>query len=83
VRSDLPRRTARDYRSNRAGSVAFFVISKLLNLFVLVIMLLSEFAPPKVVRFYDNHFPILGSGSGVGWLGMLQIWIASNLLTQS
>jgi hypothetical protein len=50
---------------------------------VLVIMLLSEFARPKVVRFYDNHFPILGSGSGVGWLGLLQIWIASNLLTQS
>ena len=55
---------------NQIGGVFWAVINRLLIIFQVIILLLSEIGWPSV--FFDRFFPVLGSDFGLGALGIFQ-----------
>lgn len=68
---------------SRTGGLAFIVIERFITIFVLVFLLISEMAPPRVSAWYQRHFPPLGPDHGVGWLGILMVWIGAACLSHA
>ncbi|KAH9815119.1 hypothetical protein DFH28DRAFT_893157 [Melampsora americana] len=63
------------------GGILFVTLELLFNIFILLLCLLSEISPPRIPEFFENYFPPLGQGFGVGILGSLEIYIASITLS--
>lgn len=65
---------------NQIGGVFWAVINRLLIIFQVVILFLSEIGWPS--PFFDRFFPVLGSGFGLGALGIFQGLIGAAVLSQ-
>ncbi|EGF98891.1 uncharacterized protein MELLADRAFT_95058 [Melampsora larici-populina 98AG31] len=63
------------------GGILFVTLELLFNIVILILCLLSEISPPRIPEFFANYFPPLGQGFGVGFLGCLEIYIASITLS--
>lgn len=59
-------------------------ISTLPAVLVLFFLLVSETSPPwtAVTRFFLRYFPPLSEESGVGFLGLAMMWVATSVLSQ-
>jgi len=55
---------------NQIGGVFWAVINRLLIIFQVIILFLSEVGWPS--SFFDRFFPVLGAGFGLGALGIFQ-----------
>ncbi|KAI5119560.1 hypothetical protein M0805_005624 [Coniferiporia weirii] len=64
---------------NQPGGVFWAVLNRLLIIFQVVIMLLSEIGWPY--KLFDTYFPVLGSHFGVGALGLFQCLIGAAVLS--
>ncbi|KAG2363414.1 hypothetical protein BDR07DRAFT_1483670 [Suillus spraguei] len=65
---------------NQIGGVFWAVINRLLIIFQVVILFLSEIGWPSA--FFDRFFPVLGAGFGLGALGIFQGLIGAAVLSQ-
>ncbi|KAG2350082.1 hypothetical protein BDR05DRAFT_902073 [Suillus weaverae] len=65
---------------NQIGGVFWAVINRLLIIFQVVMLFLSEIGWPS--PFFDRFFPVLGSGFGLGALGIFQGLIGAAVLSQ-
>ncbi|KAG2062673.1 hypothetical protein BDR04DRAFT_1235677 [Suillus decipiens] len=65
---------------NQIGGVFWAVINRLLIIFQVVILFLSEIGWPSA--FFDRFFPVLGTGFGLGALGIFQGLIGAAVLSQ-
>ncbi|RDB22144.1 hypothetical protein Hypma_010638 [Hypsizygus marmoreus] len=64
---------------NQAAGVFWAVVSSLLIIFQTVVLLLSEIGWPSA--FFDRYFPVLGTGFGLGALGIFQCLISTQILS--
>ncbi|KAF8891356.1 hypothetical protein BD779DRAFT_1514739 [Infundibulicybe gibba] len=64
---------------NQAAGVFWAIVSSLLILFQSIILILSEVGWP--LSFFDRYFPVLGSGFGLGALGIFQCLISTQILS--
>ncbi|KAG1858063.1 hypothetical protein DFJ58DRAFT_913395 [Suillus subalutaceus] len=65
---------------NQIGGVFWAVINRLLIIFQVVMLFLSEIGWPSA--FFDRFFPVLGTGFGLGALGIFQGLIGAAVLSQ-
>ncbi|EGN95761.1 hypothetical protein SERLA73DRAFT_113455 [Serpula lacrymans var. lacrymans S7.3] len=65
---------------NQIGGVFWAVINRLLIIFQVIILVLSEVGWPAV--FFDRFFPVLGPSFGLGALGIFQCLIGASVLSQ-
>jgi len=65
---------------NQIGGVFWAVINRLLIIFQVIILFLSEIGWPSA--FFDRFFPVLGSNFGLGALGIFQGLIGAAVLSQ-
>ncbi|KAG2052863.1 hypothetical protein BDR06DRAFT_989962 [Suillus hirtellus] len=65
---------------NQIGGVFWAIINRLLIIFQVVILFLSEIGWPS--PFFDRFFPVLGPGFGLGALGIFQGLIGAAVLSQ-
>ncbi|KAJ8589139.1 hypothetical protein M405DRAFT_818579 [Rhizopogon salebrosus TDB-379] len=65
---------------NQIGGVFWAVINRLLIIFQVIILFLSEVGWPSA--FFDRFFPVLGSNFGLGALGIFQGLIGAAVLSQ-
>lgn len=65
---------------NQIGGVFWAVINRLLIIFQVIMLFLSEIGWPS--PFFDRFFPVLGSGFGLGALGIFQGLIGAAVLSQ-
>jgi hypothetical protein len=65
---------------NQIGGIFWAVINRLLIIFQVVILFLSEIGWPSA--FFDRFFPVLGTGFGLGALGIFQGLIGAAVLSQ-
>jgi len=65
---------------NQIGGVFWAIINRLLIIFQVVILFLSEIGWPSA--FFDRFFPVLGSNFGLGALGIFQGLIGAAVLSQ-
>lgn len=65
---------------NQIGGVFWAVINRLLIIFQVIILFLSEIGWPSA--FFDRFFPVLGTGFGLGALGIFQGLIGAAVLSQ-
>lgn len=72
--TDVPRET---------GGLAFVLIERFITIFVLLFLIVSEMSPPRVSAWYQRQFPPLGPLHGVGWLGILMVWIGAACLSHA
>ncbi|KAG6900675.1 hypothetical protein C0993_005908 [Termitomyces sp. T159_Od127] len=63
---------------NQPAGVFWAVVSSLLILFQAIILFLSEIGWPA--PFFDQYFPVLGQGFGLGALGIFQCLISTQIL---
>ncbi|KAG1728622.1 uncharacterized protein EDB91DRAFT_1313618 [Suillus paluster] len=63
-----------------SGAFFWAIINRLLIIFQVVILILSEIGWPS--SFFDRFFPVLGSGFGLGALGIFQGLIGAAVLSQ-
>jgi len=64
---------------NQAAGVFWAVVNRLLILFEVIVLLLSEFNWPRV--FFDTWFPVLGADFGLGPLGVFECLISAAVLS--
>lgn len=64
---------------NQPAGVFWAVLNRLLIIFQVIIMILSEVGWPS--KFFDKFFPVLGSNFGVGALGVFQCLIGAAVLS--
>lgn len=64
---------------NQPAGAAFAVINRLLIIFQVIMIVLSEVGWPQV--FFDRFFPVLGNEFGLGALGIMQVLYVSSLST--
>ncbi|KAH8827345.1 hypothetical protein DL96DRAFT_1498914 [Flagelloscypha sp. PMI_526] len=64
---------------HQAAGVFWSVVSSLFLLFQSVVLLLSEVEWP--ISFFDQYFPVLGSGFGLGALGVFQCLMGAQILS--
>jgi len=64
---------------NQPAGVFWAVLASLLIIFQTIILFLSEVEWPAV--FFDRYFPVLGSGFGLGALGIFQCLISTQILS--
>ncbi|TFK48244.1 hypothetical protein OE88DRAFT_1714124 [Heliocybe sulcata] len=64
---------------NQSAGPAFAVVNRLLIIFQVIVLFLSEIGWP--IKLFDNYFPILGSKFGVGPLGTIQCLIGAAVLS--
>jgi len=64
---------------NQPAGVFWAVVNRLLILLECIFLALSEVGFP--MRFFDTHFPVLGSNFGVGALGVFQCLIGASVLS--
>jgi len=64
---------------NQPAGVFWAVLNRLLIIFQVIFMLLSECGWPY--KFFDRYFPVLGSDFGVGALGVFQCLIGAAVLS--
>ncbi|KAF8559860.1 hypothetical protein OG21DRAFT_1503083 [Imleria badia] len=65
---------------NQIGGVFWAVINRLLIIFQVITLILSELGWPAV--FFDRFFPVLGTQFGLGALGIFQGLIGASVLSQ-
>ncbi|KAG0701759.1 hypothetical protein DFH29DRAFT_925266 [Suillus ampliporus] len=65
---------------NQIGGVFWAIINRLLIIFQVVILFLSEIGWPS--SFFERFFPVLGAGFGLGALGIFQGLIGAAVLSQ-
>ncbi|KAF9227574.1 hypothetical protein BS17DRAFT_806000 [Gyrodon lividus] len=65
---------------NQIGGVFWAVINRLLIIFQVIILILSEVGWPAA--FFDRFFPVLGTQFGLGALGIFQGLIGAAVLSQ-
>jgi len=64
---------------NEPAGAAWGVLNRLLIIFQVIVLILSEFGWPAV--FFDKWFPILGKDFGVGALGLIQCLLGAAILS--
>jgi len=64
---------------NQPAGVFWAVVNRLLILFQVIILLLSEFNWPQ--KFFNSFFPVLGEGFGLGALGVFECLIGAAVLS--
>lgn len=64
---------------NQLGGIFWAVLNRLLIIFQIVILFLSEIGWPN--KFFDKYFPVLGPKFGVGALGIFQCLIGAAVLS--
>lgn len=64
---------------NQPAGVFWAVVASLLIIFQTIILFLSEVSWP--MSFFDRFFPVLGSGFGLGALGIFQCLISTQILS--
>jgi len=64
---------------NQPAGVFWAVVNRLLIIFQVIILILSEIGWP--LAFFDRFFPVLGSGFGLGALGIFQALIGAAILS--
>ncbi|KZT37703.1 hypothetical protein SISSUDRAFT_987318 [Sistotremastrum suecicum HHB10207 ss-3] len=64
---------------NQSAGVFWAVMNRLLILFECLFLALAEFDWP--IQFFDAYFPVLGSGFGVGSMGIFQCLIGAAVLS--
>ncbi|KAF8163676.1 hypothetical protein B0H34DRAFT_672625 [Crassisporium funariophilum] len=64
---------------NQPAGVFWAVVASLLIIFQTIILFLSEISWP--IAFFDRFFPVLGSGFGLGALGIFQCLISTQILS--
>ncbi|THH06583.1 hypothetical protein EW145_g3986 [Phellinidium pouzarii] len=64
---------------NQPGGIFWAVLNRLLIIFQVVILILSEIGWPYT--FFDKYFPVLGSNFGLGALGLIQCFIGAAVLS--
>ncbi|KAL4077183.1 hypothetical protein V8B97DRAFT_2080654 [Scleroderma yunnanense] len=65
---------------NQLGGVFWAIVNRLLIIFQVVILIMSEVGWPAA--FFDRFFPVLGTGFGLGALGIFQGLIGAAVLSQ-
>ncbi|KAI9571260.1 hypothetical protein HD554DRAFT_2320798 [Boletus coccyginus] len=65
---------------NQIGGVFWAVINRLFIIFQVITLILSELGWPAA--FFDRFFPVLGTGFGLGALGIFQGLIGASVLSQ-
>ncbi|KAH7889494.1 hypothetical protein F5I97DRAFT_538748 [Phlebopus sp. FC_14] len=65
---------------NQIGGVFWAVINRLLIIFQVIILIMSEIGWPAA--FFDRYFPVLGTSFGLGALGIFQGLIGAAVLSQ-
>ncbi|KIJ47292.1 hypothetical protein M422DRAFT_28937 [Sphaerobolus stellatus SS14] len=64
---------------NQPAGVFWAVVNRLLILFEIIVLILSEFNWPRV--FFDTWFPVLGGDFGLGPLGVFECLISAAVLS--
>ncbi|KAF7326619.1 hypothetical protein MVEN_02598600 [Mycena venus] len=64
---------------NQPAGVFWAVVNRLLIIFQVIVLLLSEFGWPSA--FFDRFFPILGKDFGLGPLGIVQCLLGAAILS--
>ncbi|KAH9951998.1 hypothetical protein B0H21DRAFT_9100 [Amylocystis lapponica] len=64
---------------NQPAGVFWAVVNRLLIIFEVIMLILSEIGWPAV--FFDRFFPVLGSAFGLGPLGIFQCLMAASILS--
>jgi len=64
---------------NEPAGAAWGVINRLLIIFQVLVLVMSEIGWPAV--FFDRYFPILGKDFGVGALGLIQCLLGAAILS--
>ncbi|KZS89332.1 hypothetical protein SISNIDRAFT_469373 [Sistotremastrum niveocremeum HHB9708] len=64
---------------NQPAGVFWAVVNRLFILFECIVLLLAEVEWP--MKFFDTYFPVLGSGFGLGALGIFQCLIGAAVLS--
>ncbi|KZT69827.1 hypothetical protein DAEQUDRAFT_765148 [Daedalea quercina L-15889] len=64
---------------NQAAGIFWAVINRILIIFEVIILILSEVGWPHA--FFDRFFPVLGSDFGLGPLGIFQCLIGATILS--
>jgi len=64
---------------HQPAGVFWAVVASLLIIFQTIVLFLSEISWP--LSFFDRYFPVLGSGFGLGALGIFQCLIATQILS--
>ena len=64
---------------NQPAGVFWAVVNRLLIIFQIIVLILSEVGWP--MAFFDKYFPVLGSGFGLGPLGVFQCFIGATILS--
>jgi len=64
---------------NEPAGAAWGVLNRLLIIFQVVVLVMSEVGWPAV--FFDKYFPILGKDFGVGALGLIQCLLGAAILS--
>ncbi|KIM62037.1 hypothetical protein SCLCIDRAFT_1215375 [Scleroderma citrinum Foug A] len=65
---------------NQLGGVFWAIVNRLLIIFQVIILIMSEVGWPA--SFFDRFFPVLGTGFGLGALGIFQGLIGAAVLSQ-
>lgn len=66
---------------NQAAGAFWAVLNRLLIIFQVIILLLSELSWPAMGRFFDTYFPVLGPSFGLGALGVFECLIGAAILS--
>ncbi|KAF7796547.1 hypothetical protein EIP86_007727 [Pleurotus ostreatoroseus] len=64
---------------NQPAGVFWAVVNRLLIIFQVIVLILSEFGWPS--KFFDRFFPVLGTNFGLGPLGIFQCLIGATILS--
>jgi len=64
---------------NQPGGIFFAVLNWLFIIFQTVVLIMAELEYPS--EMFDRFFPVLGSGFGVGALGLFQVFIGAAVLS--
>lgn len=64
---------------NQPAGVFWAVVNRLFIIFQIIALILSEIGWP--LSFFDRFFPVLGSGFGLGALGIFQCLIGATILS--
>ncbi|EKM55027.1 uncharacterized protein PHACADRAFT_255338 [Phanerochaete carnosa HHB-10118-sp] len=64
---------------NQPAGVFWAVVNRLFIIFQIIVLILSEVGWP--LAFFDRYFPVLGSGFGLGPLGVFQCLIGATILS--
>ncbi|KAF9265150.1 hypothetical protein L218DRAFT_957843 [Marasmius fiardii PR-910] len=64
---------------NQPAGVFWAVLNRLLIVFQVIVLILSEFGWPS--KFFNRYFPVLGKDFGLGALGVIQCLIGAAILS--